>query len=110
MCGGSREHEIVPGGDDDEEPQFELVEALPRTYAYDVEARTWRALPALPEMRDGFSVAAHRGDLYVVGGVSDAACPPLVLRAGAAAWAPVPGAPDELGALERPALASVVLG
>ena len=41
---------------------------------------------------------------------SDAACPPLVLRAGAAAWAPVPGAPDELGALERPALASVVLG
>ena len=61
-------------------------------------------------MRDGFSVAAHRGDLYVVGGVSDAACPPLVLRAGAAAWAPVPGAPDELGALERPALASVVLG
>ena len=47
---------------------------------------------------------------YVVGGVSDAACPPLVLRAGAAAWAPVPGAPDELGALERPALASVVLG
>ena len=110
VCGGSREHEIVPGGDDDEEPQFELVEALPRTYAYDVEARTWRALPALPEMRDGFSVAAHRGDLYVVGGVSDAACPPLVLRAGAAAWAPVPGAPDELGALERPALASVVLG
>ena len=33
-----------------------------------------------------------------------------LLRAGAAAWAPVPGAPDELGALERPALASVVLG
>ncbi len=48
VCGGSREHEIVPGGDDDEEPQFELVEALPRTYAYDVEAHTWRALPAPP--------------------------------------------------------------
>lgn len=108
VCGGSREHEIV---EEEDEPVFELVEAAPRTYAYDVRARSWRALPALPELREGSSVAAHGGDLYVVGGISPSdRAPPLVLRAGATAWAPAPGAPDELGALERPALASVVLG
>lgn len=111
VCGGSREHEIVEPAEGEDEPVFELVEAAPRTYAYDVQDRSWRVLPALLDLREGFSVAAHGGDLYVVGGISPSdRAPPLVLRAGAAAWEPVPGAPDELGALERPALASVVLG
>ena len=110
ICGGSREHHLVDNGDEEGDAHFELVEAAPRTYAYDTAARTWREPTPLPELREGFSAGVHAGSVYVIGGVSETerGARPLVL--GGDAWAAVEGGPAELLSIERPAVASVALG
>ena len=86
------------------------MEAAPRTFAFNTTEKAWRELTPLPELREGFSACVHAGGLYVIGGVSshDAGAPPLILDGGA--WRALEGAPAEMSALERPAVASVTLG
>ncbi|KAJ1460194.1 hypothetical protein M885DRAFT_509986 [Pelagophyceae sp. CCMP2097] len=102
VCGGSCEHIVV---DDGVQGILELVERAPKTFLYNTRTETWTEEEALPHYRDGFSAALFNGGVVVVGGGP-------VLEYRNQHWTPVANAPPQLldEQLERPALATIVLG